>query len=128
MFHVKLYREIGRWNVLRGLRQRALPSGLPPLAGEASSADCARGLCPLDSRSSPEWRPMRTAPEGSALWTPAGAYAPDPEMLRISLSPAGGTGILKFPPFFHTMLTGPPKAGRAGRPIFLPPFTNILFS
>ncbi len=36
---------------------------------------------------------MRRAPEGSALWTPAGAYAPDPEMLRISASPAGGTGV-----------------------------------
>ncbi len=93
-----------------------------------SSADCVRGLCPLDSRPSPGKRPMRTAPEGSALWTPAGAYAPDPEMLRISLSPAGGTGIMKFPPFFHTMLTSPPKAGRSGRPFSLPPFTNILFS
>ncbi len=37
---------------------------------------------------------MRTAPKGAALWTPAGAYAPGPEMLRISASPAGGTGDL----------------------------------
>jgi len=36
-----------------------------------SSADCARGLCPLDSRPSPGRRPPQTAPEGSALWTPA---------------------------------------------------------
>ena len=34
---------------------------------------------------------MRTAPKGFALWTPTGAFAPDPEMLRISTSPAGGT-------------------------------------
>jgi len=34
---------------------------------------------------------VRTAPEGAALWTSAGASAPDPEMLRISASPAGGT-------------------------------------
>ncbi len=82
---------------LRGVRQRALPSGLPPLAGEASYADCGRalpctrpyagcirGLCPLNSRPSPGRRPTRTAaglrpapapargaPKGSALWTPA---------------------------------------------------------
>ncbi len=36
-----------------------------------SSADSAKGLCPLDSRSSPEGRPPQTAPKGSALWTPA---------------------------------------------------------
>jgi len=35
---------------------------------------------------------MRTAPKGAALWTSAGAFAPDPTMLRIALSPAGGTG------------------------------------
>ena len=57
MFHVKLYRGIGRWNVLRGLRQRALPSGLPLLAGVASYADSTRGLCPLDSRWSLRPRP-----------------------------------------------------------------------
>ena len=56
--------------VLRRQRQRAPPSGLPLLAGAASSADSAKGLCPLDSRSSPEWRPPQTAPKGSALWTP----------------------------------------------------------
>jgi len=37
-------------DVLCGQHQRALPSGLPPLAGEASSADSTRGRCPLDSR------------------------------------------------------------------------------
>ena len=61
MFHVKLYRGIGRWNVLRGLRQRALPSGLPPLAGKASYADSTRGLCPLDSRWSLRPRPRDAA-------------------------------------------------------------------
>ncbi len=50
--------------------QRALPSGLPLLAGGAASAAGTSGLCPLDSR-----------------W----GFAPDPEMLRISASPAGGT-------------------------------------
>ncbi len=37
-------------DVLCGQHQRALPSGLPPLAGEASSADSTKGLRPLDSR------------------------------------------------------------------------------
>ena len=45
------------------------------LAGEAAYAAGARGRCPLDSR-----------------W----GFAPDPEMLRISASPAGGTGALGF--------------------------------
>ena len=58
-------------DVLCGQHQRALPSGLPPLAGEASSADSTRGRCPLDSRPSSGRRPLRTAPEGAALWTPA---------------------------------------------------------
>ena len=51
--------------------QRALPSGLPLLAGGAASAARTSGLCPLDSRSSPEGPPLRRAPAGSALWTPA---------------------------------------------------------
>ena len=59
-----------RGGVLCGQHQRALPSGLPPLAGAASYADGTKGRCPLDSR-----------------W----GFTPDPEMLRISASPAGGT-------------------------------------
>ena len=71
---------------------------------------------------------MRTAPEGSALWTPAGAYAPDPEMLRISLSPAGGTGDFEVSSFLSYYADRPAKS-RAGRSTyFFPPFTNILFS
>ena len=65
--------------VFRRQRQRALPSGLPLLAGGASSADSAKGLCPLDSRSSPERRPMRTA--AGLCPAPAGDKPPDPEML-----------------------------------------------
>ena len=57
---------------------------------------------------------MRTAPEGSALWTPAGAYAPDPEMLRISASPAGGTGDFGALFVVCTSITGLPKGGQAG--------------
>ena len=49
-----------RGGVLCGRHQRALPSGLPPLAGEASYADGTKGRCPLDSR-----------------W----GFTPDPEML-----------------------------------------------
>ena len=59
--------------------------------------------------------PLRRAPKGSALWTPAGAYAPGPEMLRISTSPAGGTGDLGAVHFLYMVLTGPPERLRAGR-------------
>ncbi len=38
---------------LRSGRQRALPSGLPPLAGVAASAAGAKGLRPLDSHAPP---------------------------------------------------------------------------
>ena len=79
------------------------------------SAGGARGLCPLDSRPSPGRRPMRTAPKGAALWTPAGAFAPDPEMLRISTSPAGGTRDLGAVVFVISVLPSLPKVGQAGR-------------
>jgi len=52
----------------------------------------ARGLCPLDSRAYAAGGPVRTAPEGAALWTPAGALPQTPRCWRISASPAGGTG------------------------------------
>ncbi len=91
-----------------------------------SSADGARGLCPLDSRPSPGWRPPQTAPEGSALWTPAPpqrapralpsghplGLCPRPEMLCISVSPAGGMGAVVVHAAQQTCL---PKAGQSGR-------------
>jgi len=58
MFHVKLYREIGRWNVLRGLRQRALPSGLP-LGLKPQTPGCCASLPRLragrEMRNSRKW-------------------------------------------------------------------------
>ena len=58
---------------------------------------------------------MRTAPKGFALWTPAGAFAPDPEMLRISTSPAGGTKDFGAVIIVSTLLPSLPKVGQAGR-------------
>jgi len=40
---------------------------------------------------------------------------PDPEMLCISASPAGGTGDFGFAVIGFAMLTGLPKEGQAGR-------------
>ena len=67
-----------------------LPGGLLPLLPAVAAdfvrcfggvsrayAACARGRCPLDSRR---------------------GFSPDPEMLRISASPAGGTGDFGAPP------------------------------
>ncbi len=60
--------------------------------------------------------PLRgDAPKGSALWTPAGAFAPDP---RDAMHPHfacgrdGGFGALAN---VYSVLTGPPKGRRAGR-------------
>ncbi len=50
-----------------------------PLRGVRPYAGCARGRCPLDTRR---------------------GFAPDPEMLRISASPAGGTGVWVRPHSF----------------------------
>ena len=57
--------------------------------------------------------PLRRAPKGAALWTPAGAVRPRPRDADASLFRlrAGfGTVIM-----VHAAVTGPPKGGRAGR-------------
>ncbi|NBI84011.1 hypothetical protein D3Z48_18460, partial [Clostridiaceae bacterium] len=48
------------------------------------------GALPLHPAPSPGGQPARLA--AGLCPAPAGAFAPDPEMLRISSSPAGGTG------------------------------------
>ena len=65
---------------------------------------------------------MRRAPKGSALWTPgglcpapAGALAPDPEMLTHLCLACGRDGGLGTLPTAAILLTTPPKGGRAGR-------------
>ncbi len=55
---------------------------------------------------------MRTAPEGAALWTPAGASAPDPEMLTHLCFACGRDGTSQAA---AALLTGPPKGQRVGR-------------
>ena len=66
-----------------------------------SSADGAKGLCPLDSRSSPERRPPQTAP--------------DPEMrTHLLFRPRAGRG-LGAEAIDDALLTGPPERLRAGR-------------
>jgi len=62
----------------------ALPSGLPPSPG-ASYADSGRAL--------PCTRAFAAGTKGSALWTPAGAYAPDPKLLRSFLPLRRGRGL-----------------------------------
>ena len=58
---------------------------------------------------------MRTAPEGAALWTPAGAYAPDPEMLTHLCFACGRDGGFWCVLISNASLTGPPERLRAGR-------------
>ena len=58
---------------------------------------------------------MRTAPKGFALWTPTGAFAPDPEMLRISASPAGGTEDFGALIIVVAVMSSLPKGGQAAR-------------
>jgi len=57
---------------------------------------------------------LRRAPEGAALWTPAGVITPDPEMLRISPRLRAGRGLWRVSARF-ALLTDPPKGLRAGR-------------
>ena len=124
-----------RGGVLCGQHQRALPSGLPPLAGEASYADSTRGRCPLDSRPSPGRRPMRTAPKGAALWTPAlrrggvlcgrhqralpsglplGFHPRPRDAAHLCLACGRDEGF-RCSVFFAAVLTCPPKGRRTGR-------------
>ena len=84
------YSSPTRRAVLRGQRQGAALH--PRLRGGRSCADSGRALpCTRAYAASGPTRtaagrcpapvPTRRAPKGSALWTPAGANAPDPEML-----------------------------------------------
>jgi len=59
--------------------------------------------------------PVRTAPEGAALWTPAGADTPDPEMLTHLCFACGRDGGLGASPVHAALLTSPHKGLRAGR-------------
>ena len=57
-------------DVLCGQHQRALPSGLPPLAGEASSADSTRGTRPSGLPSIAFGRDVGTSSARSVLLSP----------------------------------------------------------
>ena len=58
---------------------------------------------------------MRRAPEGSALWTPAGASAPGPGMLSHPCFACGRDGGQGACISVYTVMTGPPERLRAGR-------------
>jgi len=87
--HIRSYADSGR----------ALPCTRAYAAGTSHSerayAASARGLCPLDSR-----------------W---GLKAPDPEMLTHLHFACGRDGGFGAQTIDDTMLTSPPKGGRAGR-------------
>ena len=103
-----------------------------------ASAAGTRGRCPLDSCSSPERRPARTAaglrpapaplrraPEGAALWTPAGALAPDPEMLSHLPFACGRDGGLVHS--LYSCITDRPTKRRAGRSGDFPNYPTFIF-
>ncbi len=95
-------------NAARAPRRRGV------LRGQRQGAALHPRLC--GGHSSPEGPPTRRAPEGAALWTPAGVIDPRPR--DADASPPrlrAGRGIFYAHKLFHILLNGPPERLRAVR-------------